>query len=114
MRYLESNEIKTLTYDELLHLRNEYKLEKINEELERIASELVIRLRLYVMGDKWNTFFYSELLEPLPTNIVEEYLNNQFTARFAVEVAPYCIPSAITSKGGYNIFFSDSFVVEAL
>ena len=105
MRYLESNEIKTLTYDELLHLRNEYKLEKIAQELERIASDLVTRLRLYVMGDKWNSFFPSELPELLSEKVVEEYLNNQFTSRFTVALAPYCIPSTIASKGGYDIYF---------
>lgn len=72
-------EIKKLTYDEVIELRNEYHQKAMKRELERIAEEVAKKIREFMYStDRWDPYIKVGQ-NPLPLTMVEEYLSTQFT-----------------------------------
>jgi hypothetical protein len=72
-------EIKKLTYDEIIELKNQYHQKTINLALESIAEQVATKIRHFIYGaDSWDPFIKVGQ-KPLPLTMVEEYLSTQFT-----------------------------------
>ena len=78
-------EIKKLTYDEIIELKNEWHQKTINRELERIAEEVAKKIRQFIYGTECWGPYIKVGLNPLPLTMIEEYLSTQFTIQFKVE-----------------------------
>jgi len=79
-------EIKRLTYDEIIDLRNKRQQEEINKELEKIAEKVAKKIEYFICGLNWDPKIESGLKERLPLTMIEEYLSTQFTVQFKVQV----------------------------
>jgi hypothetical protein len=81
---MNDTEIKKLTYDEIIELRNQYHQKAINLALESIAEQVATKIRHFIYStDSWDPFIKVGQ-KPLPLTMVEEYLSTKFTIQLRV------------------------------
>jgi hypothetical protein len=79
---MNDTEIKKLTYDEIIELRNQWHQKAMKRELERIAEEVAKKIREFMNSTQCWDPYIKVGQKPLPLTMVEEYLSTQFTIKF--------------------------------
>lgn len=77
-------EIKKLTYDEIIELKNQYHQKSINLAIESIAEQIATKIHHFIYStDSWDPFIKVGA-KPPPLTMIEEYLSARFTIRLKV------------------------------